>query len=172
MKRRLYCRSLPMKIVSTCRFHVVVEAAPTGALEERERPFVRVEHHLLRLTRIGAHEHHAAAAKSDVGDLQRHRCAVQHDDLMAPVELIGFAGRKRQRHIGVRRRARMLPAPLARVTANGVRSRPHSRNARSSSNSRISVSRSRAETVTFAIRSRSRSCVQLPNFGRGCVSRS
>jgi hypothetical protein len=53
-------------------------------------------------------------------NLQGHRRAVQHDDLMAPVELIGFARRKSQRHIGVRRRARMLPAPPARVTANSV----------------------------------------------------
>ena len=37
-----------------CALHVVVDAAPTGALEECERPFVLVEHHLLRFARIGA----------------------------------------------------------------------------------------------------------------------
>ena len=34
--------------------HVVVDAASTGAFEECERPFVRVEHHLLGLARIRA----------------------------------------------------------------------------------------------------------------------
>jgi hypothetical protein len=47
------------------RLHVVVNAAPAGALEEGERPIVRVEHHLLRLARIGAHERHAAVAEPE-----------------------------------------------------------------------------------------------------------
>ena len=64
---------------------------------------MRVEHHLLRLARIGAHEQHAAVAQADMRDLHRHRDAVQHDDLMAPVELVGFARREAQRHEGGRR---------------------------------------------------------------------
>src|ERR1700679_1805756 len=51
------------------RLHVVVDAPPAGALKERERPFVGVEHHLLRLPRIGAHEHHPAMAEAEMRDL-------------------------------------------------------------------------------------------------------
>ena len=58
------------------RLHVVVDAARAGAPEERERPLVRVEHHLLRLARIGAHEHHTAMAEADMGDLHGRRHAV------------------------------------------------------------------------------------------------
>ena len=101
------------------RLHVVVDAARAGALEERERPLVRVEHHLLRLARIGAHEHHPAVAETDVRDLHRRRHAVQHDDLVAPVELVGLARRESQRDEGARRRARMLLPPTCRITANG-----------------------------------------------------
>jgi hypothetical protein len=43
--------------------------APAGALEEGERPIVRVEHHLLRLAKVGPNDRHAAVAKADMGDL-------------------------------------------------------------------------------------------------------
>ena len=102
------------------RLHVVVDAAPAGALEERERPFVGVEHHLLRLARIGAHEHHPAVAEADMRDLHDRRHPVHHDDLVAPVELVGLARRERQRHIGVRRRARIRSSPSSRIAPDGV----------------------------------------------------
>ena len=51
--------------------HVVVDAASAGPLEQREGPVVSIEHHLLRLARIDAHEQHAAVAKPDMGDLPR-----------------------------------------------------------------------------------------------------
>ena len=57
------------------RLHVVVDAACAGALEERERALVGVEHHLLRLARVGAHEHHPAVAEPNVRDLHRRRHA-------------------------------------------------------------------------------------------------
>jgi hypothetical protein len=101
------------------RLHVVVDAALAGAAEERERPLVGVEHHLLRLARIGAHEHHAAVTEPHVGDLHRRRHAVHHDDLVTPIELIGLARRKGQRNVGRRRRARMLLPPTDRVTTDG-----------------------------------------------------
>jgi hypothetical protein len=103
-----------------CGLHVVVDAAPTGALEECERPFVRVEHHLLRLARIGAHEHHPAVAEAEMRDLHDRRHPVHHNDLVAPVELIGLARRKRQRHKGIRRRACIRLRPASRITADGV----------------------------------------------------
>ena len=93
------------------RLHVVVDAARAGAPEERERPLVGVENHLLRLARIGAREHHAAVAKADVRDLHDRRHPVHHNDLVAPVELIGLARRERQRHIGGRCRAHALLPP-------------------------------------------------------------
>ena len=44
-------------------FHVVVDAARAGAAEEREPAVVRVEHHLLGLTRVGADKQHPAVAQ-------------------------------------------------------------------------------------------------------------
>ena len=95
------------------RLHVVVDAARAGAAEEGEGPVMGVEHHLLRLARIGPHEHHAAVAEPDMGDLHGHRHAVDQHDLVAPVELVGLARREDQRHIGFRRRRRLAPSPSA-----------------------------------------------------------
>lgn len=39
-----------------------------------------------------------------MGDFDRHRDTVEEDDLVAPVELVGFARRKRQRYEGGGRR--------------------------------------------------------------------
>ena len=55
------------------RLHVVVDAAPAGALEQGEGPVVGVEHHLLCLARIDPYERHAAVAEPDVGSLHDHR---------------------------------------------------------------------------------------------------
>ena len=98
------------------RLHVVVDAACAGALEQREGALVGIEHHLLCLARIGANEHHAAMTQTHVRDLHGHRHAAQHDDLVAPVELVGLARCERQRHIGGRRLPRMRPAPAPGVT--------------------------------------------------------
>ena len=122
------------------RLHVVVDAARAGAPEERERPLVGVENHLLRLARIGAHEHHAAVAKADVRDLHRRRHAVHHNDLVAPVELVGLARRKRQRHIGAppsRPRASCRQADC--IAPDRVVAARRSQAPRSSSKIRISV---------------------------------
>ena len=51
-------------------------------------------------------------------DLHNRRHAVQHDDLVAPVELVGLARREGQRRMGVRRRARALLAPRDHIAAN------------------------------------------------------
>ena len=51
-----------------------------------------------RLARIGPHERHPAVAEPDMRDLHGRRHAVDHDDLVAPVELVGLARREAQRH--------------------------------------------------------------------------
>jgi hypothetical protein len=76
------------------RLHVVVDAARAGPAEEGKGPVVCVEHHLLCLPRIGPDEHHAAVAEPDMGDLHGHCHAVDQDDLVAPVELVGLARRE------------------------------------------------------------------------------
>jgi hypothetical protein len=43
---------------------------------------------------------HPAVAEPDVGGLHDHRHAIEQDDLMAPVKLIGFSRRKAQRDVG------------------------------------------------------------------------
>src|SRR6478609_8302473 len=102
------------------RLHVVVDAALAGALEQSECPVVGVEHHLLRLARISSHKQHAAMAEPDVRHLHGHRRAVQQDDLVAPVELVGFTRREAQRHIGRSRRGAALLAPPSGVAPHGV----------------------------------------------------
>jgi hypothetical protein len=82
---------------------------PQVPFEQRKGSVMGIEHHLLRLARIGPHEQHPAVAKPDVGDLHDHRHAAQQDDFVAPIELISFPRRKAQRHIG---RCRRLPAML------------------------------------------------------------
>jgi hypothetical protein len=81
------------------RFEVVVDATRAGAFEERKRTVVRIEHHLLRLARVGAHEKHPAVAQPQVRHLHRHRRAADQHDLVAPVKLVGLARGEAQRHI-------------------------------------------------------------------------
>jgi len=73
---------------------------------------MRVEDHLLRLARIGADEDHPAVAETDMSHFDGRRHALEHDDLMAPVELVGLSG-QRTRNIGVGRYRQMLTLPLA-----------------------------------------------------------
>src|SRR5208283_1381261 len=132
------------------RLHVVVDAARAGALEEIESPGVGVEHHLLRLAWIGPHERHPTVTQTDMRHLDRDRHAVHQHNLVAPVELVGFARRKAQRNPGLRRgrlrlapsRPRAPPAILVR-SAEPRHSRPHSR-ARSAPRRSGSASAARA----------------------------
>ena len=102
------------------RLHVVVDAARAGAFEKRERPVMRVEHHLLGLARIRPHEQHPAVAQPDMRHLHRHRRAVDQHDLVAPVELIGLARRKTQRNEGANRRRRAIALPDPGVAPHRV----------------------------------------------------
>ena len=55
-----------------------------------------------------------------MGGLHDHRHAIEQDDLVAPVELVGFSRRKAQRDVGRSRRLSALLAPPSGVTAHGV----------------------------------------------------
>jgi Transposase DDE domain group 1 len=101
------------------RLQVIVDPARAGPLEEGEGPIVAVEHHLLALARIRPHERHPAVAEPQMRALHNRRHALEHDDLVAPVELVGLAGREAQRHEGRRRRALLAP-PSGRVTPHRV----------------------------------------------------
>ena len=100
--------------------HVVVDAALAGAAVERERLVVRVEHHLLCLARLGAHEWHPAVAEPDPRNLSRRRNAAQQDDLGRPVELVGLVGSEAQRDVGVGRAGAALAMPRLGIAAYGV----------------------------------------------------
>ena len=102
------------------RLHVVVDAARAGPLEEIKGAGVRVEHHLLALARIGPHERHPAVAQPDMSHLDLRRHPVQHDDLMAPVELVGLARGKTQRNKSRCRRRPVRRPPYSSVAANRV----------------------------------------------------
>src|SRR5690606_24687443 len=102
------------------RLHVIVDAARAGTLEEGKGPVVGVEHHLLGLARIGPNEHHPAMAQSHMGDLDRHRRAVEQHDLVAPVELVGFSGRKTQRHKRRGHTGRAIPAPAPGIAPHRI----------------------------------------------------
>src|SRR5262245_20269913 len=83
--------------LNRCR-HVVVDPAPRNAFVEGKRLLMRIEHHLLRLAWIGAHERHAAVAETGLRHLQRHGRASEQDVLMAPVELVGLTRGECQRN--------------------------------------------------------------------------
>src|SRR5271156_4516536 len=102
------------------RLHVVVDAASAGPFEQSERPIMGVEHHLLRLAWISAHEQHAAVTKPDMGDLHDHRHAAQQDDFVAPVELVGLSRSKAQWDIGCSRRLPVLLGPSPGIAAHGI----------------------------------------------------
>ena len=154
------------------RLHVVVDAARAGALEEGEGPVVGVEHHLLGLARIGPHEQHPAVAEPDVGDLHGHRHAVHQHDLVAPVELVGLARRKAQRHIGRRRRLPRAPCPAPGVAPHRVVAAVVA-SARAAPRRSGSASAARAPASPRSpASSRSSSAVHGPSFGRGWTSRS
>ena len=93
---------------------------PAGALEQDEGPVVGVEHHLLRLARIGAHEQHPAVTEPDMGDLHDHRHAAQQDDFVTPVELEGLSRREAQRDVSRSRRLSALLGPSPGIAANRI----------------------------------------------------
>ena len=153
------------------RFHIVINPARAGALEEREGALVRVEHHLLALARIGANEHHPAMAEPHMRDLQGGRHAVDQRDLVGPVELVGLARRKAQRDIGVSRRACALLPPGDRIPPDRRVAASVAKSA-GSSKIRISVRRSRGARPSF-LSSRASSCSRHgPIRGNGCCERS
>ena len=80
------------------RLHVVVDAAPADPAVEQERLVVGVEHQLLGLAEVGAHERHAAVRQLHVRRLDRQRQTLQRDRLVAPVELVSLARGKAHRH--------------------------------------------------------------------------
>ena len=102
------------------RLHVVVDPAGARPAEEGEGLVVRVEHHLLRLARIGPHEQHPAVAEPDMRHLHRRGHAVDDHDLMAPVELARLARREAERNVGRGRRLARPPLPGRRVSAHRV----------------------------------------------------
>ena len=79
-----------------------------------------IEHHLLRLARIGPHEEHPAVAQADMRYLDRGRDPIDQDDLVAPVELIGFARGKAQRHEGGRSAGALGARPDRGIAADRI----------------------------------------------------
>jgi hypothetical protein len=102
------------------RLHVVVDAPGARPAEEGERLVVGVEDHLLRLAGIGSDKQHPAVAKPDMGDLHRGGHAVDQNDLMAPVELVGLARIEAERHVGYCRGFGLRPRPGSRIPAHGI----------------------------------------------------
>jgi hypothetical protein len=85
-----------------------------------ERAIVGVEHHLLRLARIGPHEQHPAVAQPDMRHFHRHCRAVDQHDLLAPVELISLARGKAERNERANRCRRPIALPDPSVAPNGI----------------------------------------------------
>src|SRR4029077_2966009 len=65
-------------------------------------------------------EQHSAVAKADMGGLYDHRHAAQHDDFVAPVELVGLSRSEAQRDVRRRRRSPMLLGPSPGVAAQSI----------------------------------------------------
>lgn len=105
-------------------------------------------------------------------DFHGCRHAVQHDDLVAPVEPVGFARREGQRDKGVRRRARIRLRPGARVAADSVIAafvgeRPQLLE-KADQGRPLRAPALRRSSPT----SPSSSSFYPPSFGRGCIRRS
>ncbi len=100
--------------------HVIVDAPRAGPAEEGEGLVMGVEDHLLRLARIGPDEQHPAVAQADMRHLHGGRRAVDHHDLMAPVELVGLARIEAQRDIGGGRRLLLFLGPRGRVAPDSI----------------------------------------------------
>src|SRR6516225_2214138 len=62
----------------------------------------------------------ASDAAPGVSCFDDHGCAAEQNDFVAPVELIGFAGRKAQRNIGRRRCLTVLLGPASGITAHRI----------------------------------------------------
>ncbi len=90
------------------RLHVVVDAAPAHAAIELERLVVGVEHQLLGLAEVSAHERHPAVRQLHVRRFDGQRQTLQGDRFVAPVELVGLARGKAHRH----KRPRRNPCPF------------------------------------------------------------
>ena len=103
-----------------CRLHVVIDAARAGATEEGEGLVVGIEDHLLALTHIGAGEHHPAVAEADMSNLHRRRHALDQNDLVAPVELVGLAGRVVERHVRFGRHSPSIFRPSLRIAPDRI----------------------------------------------------
>lgn len=80
--------------------NVVIDAPRTGTTKESKRLVVGVKHHLSGLARIGPDKRHPAMAQTDMRDLDGRGDAIDQNNFMAPVKLIGFTGIKTQWHIG------------------------------------------------------------------------
>jgi hypothetical protein len=96
-------------------------------------------------------------------DLHGHCHAAQHDNLVAPVELVGFARCERQWHISSRRLARMRPAPGPGVASNCVVAAIVAQCPQFLENADQGQPFARA----LPVRSRSISAFQRPSLGRG-----
>ena len=81
---------------------VVIHHALRHAAEEGEGAVVRVEHHLLGLSRVGHDEHLAAERQPEMRNLDGLHDASELDMFVAPVELADLTGSKRQRNVGLR----------------------------------------------------------------------
>ena len=81
---------------------------------------MRIEHHLLRLARVGSHERHPAVTQPDMGDFDCRRHSIDQDNLMAPVELIGLARIEAQRNIGAGRCFLRRLRPVGRIAPDGI----------------------------------------------------
>jgi hypothetical protein len=97
------CRNCPL-LPKGIREHNGAHAAVAGA--DRLFPRSRADRH---------DERHAAVAEPHVRDLHGHRRAVQHDDFMAPIELVGLAWSKSEGYIGLRQCRTALLAPTYRI---------------------------------------------------------
>ena len=82
------------------RFHdclqVVVDHAQWHAAAEGKRPVMRVEHHLLRLSRVGHDEHLAAERQAKIHDLDSLHDSAELDMFISPIERADLARRKSQ----------------------------------------------------------------------------
>nr|WP_255247268.1 hypothetical protein [Sphingopyxis sp. GW247-27LB] len=105
------------------RLHIIVDTASRHTAEERERPGMGIEQHLLPLARIGPNIGCARGAEAHMRHLHPHRLAGDLHILVAPVELVGLSrleGHRDERRCAF---ASILPprsTPARRIAAHRI----------------------------------------------------
>ena len=80
---------------------IIVDHPFRHAAKERKGLIMRIQHHLMRLARVGSYKHWSAITQAEVRHFHRLFDTADIDNFLTPIKLTGFAGWKQQRNEGL-----------------------------------------------------------------------